>query len=145
MSPAAYVGIVCLLERGRVHNFVLPVDIGIHVGVKFILDNQHFYIVVSGFFSAYFHSFVCQQGIVVGANILGQALKLRNREVCPSGDLQFAFLTFFCGNEHHSVSTAHAVNGCCRGVFQDGETLDVGRVNRIDITFETVDKHQRSA
>ena len=83
--------------------------------------------------------------LVEQSGIRGRINKLRGdgtgviRYLAFGVDVYLSFLTVFGGDENNAVGTLRAIDGRCRSVFQNRETLDVFNVQVVDVRpFETV-------
>ena len=128
LCTASCADIVALLPRVVLDDLVLPVHIGIEIGIQTVADNVHLDIRVEGLLAAYGAGLVCQLCILVCTDIIGQTLQMREREGNTGRNLQLVDLTALGGDQHNAVCTSHTVHGRCRGILQHREALDIGRV-----------------
>ena len=61
------------------------------------------------------------------------------------GDRGGSFRTPFGGHENDPVRSFHAVDGTGRGVLQYGNGLDVGGIDRVHVTLDSVHEHQHGS
>ena len=91
------------------------------------------------------------QSVVVTLHIgyrvsqLNLAERALERVLDTAEDLGGTFLTALGGNEDYTVSTAGTVEGSCRGVFQDRETLDIIGTQTVKVgrcQLDVIDKNK---
>ena len=134
-----------MLERGGVEDHVLPVDVGVEVGIQPVADDVHLRVVVDRAHARGYGCFVRHFGILRGTHVAGQAAQLGDGVVRAEGDFELLLFSALGGHEHHAVRTAAAVDGRCGGVLEHREALDVGRVDLAQVAFQAVDQHQGAA
>ena len=121
VGAAAHVQLVAL-NGGRAVDFVLPVGVG----------GQVVQVRVARGPAGINLGFIKVLGKLAGikqVNLLAQRLLA---VVGTQAHLGGAHLAFFGGNDHHAVGSPHAVNGRAGAIFQDGDVLDVVRVQGIE-------------
>ena len=83
--------------------------------------------------------------ILLSIQHLGQTIDIRPTDVTVVRHLDLTSLTLLGGHEDHTVSSSRTVDGAGCSVLQHVDTLDVGRVQVVDITTgHTVDNVKRS-
>ena len=145
VAAALCTDILRVLERGGVEDHVLPVDVGVEVGIQPVADDVHLRVVVDRAHARGYGCFVRHFGILRGTHVAGQAAQLGDGVVRAEGDFELLLFSALGGHEHHAVRTAAAVDGRCGGVLEHREALDVGRVDLAQVAFQSVDQHQGAA
>ena len=144
-SAALHAEVLRMLERDGVEDLLLPVDVGVEVGVETVADDLHLRVVIDAAHARSGGGFVGHFGILQGADVFGQAAQLGDGVVRTEGDLELLLLAALGCYENHAVGTAAAVYGRCGGILEDRETLDVGGVDLAQVALQAVDEHQGAA
>ena len=144
-AAALRADVLRVLERRGVEDHVLPVDVGIEVGVQSVADDVHLRVVVDRAQSVGRGRLVGHFGILYGVHVLGQAAQLGDGVVRAEGDLELFLFAPLGGHEHHAVGAAAAIDGRRCGVLEHREALHVGRVDLAEVALQTVDEHERAA
>lgn len=147
LAAAADVRVVVLLERKRFDQFVEPIDVGIEnrrgTGPEFLQRRrleEHF--VLGCAFVAL--RLVAEHRIVVGTQRLRQNGRLQSRDIGTETHFRLADLALPRGDQDHAVGAADTEHGRRRGVFQNVQALDFGRVDVVvSGALDAVDQNQR--
>src|SRR5690606_39583452 len=75
LAPPSATRIITLTPKVFIQYFILPTYIRIHVGVKSILNDTHFHIVIQRGLPASGMRFVCKHCIVISAKEIWQPVK----------------------------------------------------------------------
>ena len=82
--------------------------------------------------------------ILLGSQHLGQTVDIAPTHVAVVAHLDLTSLTLLSGHEDHTIGSSRTVDGAGCSVLQHVNTLDVGRVQVVDVTTgHTVDNVQR--
>src|SRR5690606_41433386 len=90
--------IITLTPKVFIQYFILPTYIRIHVGVKSILNDTHFHIVIQRRLPASGMRFVCKHCIVISAKVIWQPVKARKCSVSSTSYLYPVNQPFLSGN-----------------------------------------------
>ena len=145
LAAARDIGAHLLRKRHLFHKELLPVDIGIDLGVGL---HAHGLDLVGAVFQCRrgihgIHRLVEHFGAGSGVDerqaFAGERETLLVTQVDPGRAVETAARV----DKDNAVGTAYAVYGRGAGVFQDAERLDLQRVDVVERTLDTVDQDQR--
>ena len=147
LGSARHVEVEVLVEGAVLEQHVVPVDVGVDVGVESQFGSHDLLVAVIGLFAARGAGLV--EGLHVGDAVgdLRNAGRGRGAELGAQVDGHFLRVAaVFRGDDHHAVGSARTVEGRGRGVLEHRERLDgLGRdvVEHLVGDFHAVEDQQR--
>ena len=134
--------VIGLREGHLAQGLLLPVDIGIDVGIGVVLEGIHFVGIVVGRESVVGAGLVERIGVGVRIDHLGQTECRIKATVVTHLDIEFLRGSALGFHVDHAVDRLEAVPGNGRGILEDRHRLDFVERERIDGTLESVDQNQ---
>ncbi len=125
LGAACHVEVEVLVEGAALEEHIVPVHIGINVGIESQFGPHDFFAGVTWIFAA------CGTSLVIGfhesytVGDLRDARRGRYAQLGPHVDGHLLRIAAVLGgDDHHAVGAARSVKGRCRGVFEHRERFD---------------------
>ena len=119
-----------------------PIHIRMKIRIHVISKQCQIHIRINRNTSTCHGSFVGECRIFRSTYIFGHLRRIRNTSICLHLQIQLSRLTLLGTYQYYTVGTTHTINRRRRGILQDRETFDVFGVERIQVTFDTVNQYQ---